>query len=94
MAAYCLQNEVAVAAHKTYVLHLNASVWVTFHAALCCTVFFRFVIVWGTMVFHVSGLCVMRCWHLWLADIPYYPTGVTLCECTSEISSESHTVYK
>jgi hypothetical protein len=26
MAAYCLQNEVAVAAHKTYVLHLNASV--------------------------------------------------------------------
>jgi hypothetical protein len=26
MAVYCLQNEVPVATHKTYILHMNASV--------------------------------------------------------------------
>jgi hypothetical protein len=27
---YSLHNEVAVATHKMYILHMNASVWVTF----------------------------------------------------------------
>jgi hypothetical protein len=31
MVPYCLHNEAAVATHKTYILHMNASMWVTFN---------------------------------------------------------------
>jgi hypothetical protein len=44
---YSLHNEIAVATHNTYILHMNANVWVLFHFILSSGVIFLVVCIFN-----------------------------------------------